>query len=267
MPGVPVAAMARRLLPVLRPLLLAMALTLVVSACAGATGSDDTPDGEVVVFAAASLAEGFTAVGEAFRGKHPTVGVRFSFAGSDTLSRQVVEGAPADVLASADPVQMAAVEAAGSLAAPPSVFARNVLAIAVEPGNPLGISGLADLGEPGLLLALAGEEVPAGAYARSALEAAGVTVRPATREPDVRAAMSKVVLGEADAAIVYASDVAAAAGRVAGVAIPPEHNVSAAYLIARLDGAPNPRGARAFVDFVLGAEARDILAEHGFLRP
>jgi molybdate transport system substrate-binding protein len=232
-----------------------------------AGGADETGSGQLLVSAAASLTDAFGALGEAFEDEHPEVEVVLNLAGSQTLANQIVEGAPADVFASADPTQMDAVADAGHLADDPEVFTTNRLAIAVEPGNPRGIDGLADLDDPSLLLVLPDEAVPAGGYAREALDAAGVEVAPASLEQDVRAALSKVELGEADAAIVYASDLDSATDRVTGVEVPADENVVASYPIARLDGASDPPAADAFVAFVLADPGQAILADHGFTAP
>ncbi len=244
-------------------------LALLLAACGGGASDgagtpDPAPRGEVVVFAAASLTEAFEQIGERFTQANPGLTVTYNFAGSQQLAGQIVEGAPADVFASANQRQMDVVGEAGLIAGESRPFASNLLAIAVEPGNPLGIGGLADLATPDLVLVLAAEEVPAGRYAQEALDAAGVEVSPASREPDVRAVLSRVALGEADAGIVYASDVAAAGGEVEGVPIPADDNVRATYPVAALADAPNPEGARAFADFVRSADAQGILADHGF---
>jgi molybdate transport system substrate-binding protein len=252
-----------------------VALGALLAACAADVGEsqaatadgDGELSGELVVFAAASLTDAFSELAEAFTAEHPDVRVVFNFAGSQVLASQIAEGAPADVFASADVVQMDVVADAASTTAEPVVFTSNLLEIAVEPGNPHGVSALADLEAPDLIVVLPAEAVPAGRYAREALDAAGVALTPASLEQDVRAALAKVELGEADAALVYASDVAAADGRVDGVAIPAEHNVPASYPIAALADASNPRAAAAFVDFVLGAQGQDILAAYGFTSP
>lgn len=223
--------------------------------------------GEVTIFAAASLTNAFKALGEAFTAAHPGVEVTFNFAGSQTLATQITQGAPADVFASANPEQMAVVEQAGAVRGQPRVFARNEMAIAVEPGNPLGIDGLAGLAHRERIVVLAAPQVPAGAYARQVLANAGVDVAPDSLEQDVREAMSKVALGEADAAIVYTSDIVAADGDVGRVAIPEEVNVAATYPLAQLTAGPNPRAAAAFVDFATSQRAREILADHGFAAP
>lgn len=232
---------------------------VLLAGCGGAS-----TEGEVVVFAAASLTDAFDDIGDAFTAANPGVTVTYNFAGSQTLATQINEGAPADVFASANQTQMDAVADGGGLAAEAQPFTANVLEIAVEPGNPLGIETLADLARPDVTLVLAAAEVPAGQYAREALANAGVTVEPASLEQDVRAVLSRVSLGEADAGIVYASDVASAGDEVEGVPIPDGQNVPATYPIATLAEAPNPEAADAFVAFVLSEEGRAILADHGF---
>lgn len=250
--------------------LIAAVSAAVSAAACGSTGADDDASGDVsgelIVFAAASLTDAFDALSDAFVGANPEVEVVFNHAGSQTLASQIDEGAPSDVFASANDTQMDAVAAAGNLAGEPETFTANLLAIAVEPGNPLGISGLEDLADPGLVLVLPAEEVPAGQYAREALDAAGIEVAPASLEQDVRAARSKVELGEADASIVYASDIVAS-DAVAGIDIPIEHNVPASYPIAVLADAPNPTAAEAFVAFVLSEDGQQILASYGFTAP
>lgn len=236
------------------------------SAAPAAPAARDTPS-ELVVFAAASLSEAFEAIGTEFAATVGGVPVTLNLAGSQTLAAQLREGAPADVFAAADDVQMDVVAAAGLLAGDPQPFAANRLAIAVEPGNPQGVTGLADLARDDLIVVLPAPEVPAGRYARAALDATGVAVAPASLEPDVRAALSKVALGEADATIVYASDLVAAAGRIDGVAIPDATNVAATYPIAVLADAPAPDVAARFVAFVRSERGRALLVEHGFDAP
>lgn len=261
----------------MRPGTLALAVcVLALAACASGGGSlagdDQPPDGddpseEVTVFAAAAFADAFEVLAERFAETRGDVEVALHFAGSQRLAAQILEGAPADVLASADASQMDRVAAAGLLDGEPETLARNSMAIATEPGNPLGIEGLEDLADPGVVLVLPAEEVPAGAYAREALRAAGVEVSPASLESDVRGALSKVELGEADAAIVYASDIAAGGQRVEGVEVAPEHDVDAVHPIAVTAEASDPDAARAFVAFALGEQGQGILAEHGFVAP
>ena len=228
---------------------------LLVCAAASAPAAEET----AIVFAAASLTETFNAIAAA----HPA---RFSFGASSALATQLEQGAPADAIATADEVTMKKLVDAGLVDAP-QVFAKNRLEIAVEPNNPEGVQGLADLAKAGLKVVLAGEQVPVGRYARQALGAANVTVVPVSLEPDVKAVLTKVQLGEADAGIVYATDVRAAKGKVTGVAIPEAQNVVAMYPIAVSKRAANPAAAKAFVAFVLSAEGRAILERFGFAAP
>ncbi|MDP8957819.1 MAG: molybdate ABC transporter substrate-binding protein [Actinomycetota bacterium] len=243
-----------------------LASLLLVAACGGNAAGGE-PQREVVVLAAASLTEAFQELGSAFEAESGGARVTFSFAGSQQLAGQIVQGAPVDVFASADPRQMEVAVEARRISGPPAVFARNVLAIAVEPGNPLGIQGLADLARPGVVVVLAAEQVPVGSYTRRTLEQAGVAVAPASLENDVRAVLAKVALGEADAGIVYASDIVAAEGDVEGIRIPDEDNVAAEYRIARMADAPQPGGAEAFIAWVLSEQGRAVLARHGFEPP
>lgn len=226
---------------------------------------DGLVEGEIVVQAAASLTDAFADVAEAFSADHPDATVVYNFAGSQALATQIVEGAPADVFASANFTQMDVVAENGLVVDEPEVFVNNQLAVAVEAGNPFGISSLADLADPDLVLVLAAPDVPAGSFAAEALEGAGVEVTPASLEVDVRSVLSKVELGEADAGIVYTSDLVTASDAVEGVVIPEAENVVAAYPIAALDEGPNPEGAAAFIDFVLSAEGQAILGECGFV--
>lgn len=253
----------------IRGRLAVLALAVVAVACTSPTDDDAASgevSGELVVFAAASLTDAFDELGDAFVAEHPDVEVVFNHAGSQTLASQINEGAPADVFAAANTTQMDVVADAGNLAGDPAVFTANVLAIAVEPGNPLGITGLDDLTDPDLVLVLPAEEVPAGRYAREALDAAGIEVSPSSLERDVRAALSKVELGEADASIVYASDIVAS-DAAEGIDIPPALNVAASYPIATLTDAPNPVAAEAFVAFVLGEAGQAIMTASGFASP
>lgn len=239
-------------------------LTAVLHApAAGADAGSRT----LIVFAAASLTEPFKAIGAAFRPTRPEVTVQFNFAGSSTLAQQVGEGAPADVFAAADEANMQKLADAGELAGAMRVFATNRLAIVVQAGNPKQLAVLGDLGRGELTLALAAPAVPAGKYAAEVFAKAGLAVPPASQEPDVKAVVMKVALGEADAGIVYVTDARAAAGRVDAVAIADRYNVVARYPIAALRHAADPEDARAFIDFVLGAAGRQTLAGYGFMAP
>ena len=219
---------------------------------------------EVFVYAATSLAGAFEELAVDFEAAHPGVDVVVSVAGSQRLAAQILEGAPADVFASADTTQMDRVVAAGEAAGAPQVFARNRLAIAVEPGNPHGVAGPADLARDDLTVVLAGEEVPVGAYTREFLDRAGVEVDPASLELDVRAVLSRVSLGEADAGVVYASDLTDRED-VATVDIPDQVNASATYPIVVLEDA-DPL-ARDFVALLLSDEGAAALDAAGFAAP
>ena len=223
--------------------------------------------GNVVVLAAASLTGSFTAVKTAFEAAHPGTSVTLSFGASSTLATQVVQGAPADVFASADQANMAKVTGPGLAAGAPVVFATNRLAIIVAKGNPKGVTALADLARPGLAVVLAGPDVPAGKYARQALDAAKVTITPKSLEADVKAVVSKVTLGEADAGIVYTTDVQAAVAKADGVAIPDAVNVLASYPVTVLKDAGNATAAQAFVAFLTSDAGRTILTAAGFGTP
>ena len=200
---------------------MAMATMLAAGACgAGRTTS-------VTVFAAASLTEPFSDLQARLKTSNPGLALTFSFAGSGALVTQVQQGAPADVIATADPASMNKLRVAG-LVDPPTSFATNRLEILVEPGNPKDIRGLQDLSRNDIKLVVADENVPAGRYSAQALQAAGVTVRPVSKEADGKAAVAKVTAGEADATIVYVTDVRAAGSKGQGVTIPEGVNVVSA---------------------------------------
>ena len=234
------------------------------SACGAETPSTGaaTPR-TVTVFAAASLTRAFEALGRPFHQANPAYRVRFDFAGSPTLVTQLTQGARADALATADSVNMAAAVTAG-VAGTPHIFARNVLEIAVATGNPNHLTGLADLGRAGLTVVLAAPNVPAGRYAEQALAKAGVRVHPSSLETDVEGVLTAVETGQADAGIVYATDVAGAAGKVAGVRIPAADNVVATYPVAQVKGAPDAAGASAFIAYLLSAARQEVLQRFGF---
>lgn len=234
------------------------------SALAPGARAEDAAAPHIVVFAAASLSESFTALGKAFESAHPGAKVEQSFAGSPALVAQIEAGAPADVIATADTANMDRLEKAGLLDGKPAPFAGNRLEIAVEHGNPKGVRRLADLAREDLVVILAAEAVPAGRYAREALRKAGVTVEPRSLEENVKAVVNKIALGEADAGIVYATDVQSAGERITGVPIPEEENVLATYPIALVKRAEPRALASAFQAFVVSGEGRAILASFGF---
>jgi molybdate transport system substrate-binding protein len=223
--------------------------------------------GAVTVFAAASLTAAFGDIGDAFMAEHPQVAVTTSFAASSDLVAQIGEGAPADVFASADLSNMAKLTGAGDNATDPVVFATNTMEIITAAGNPKGIDGVADLVDDDLIVVTCAPEVPCGKYAAQVFDRAGVLVTAKSLEQNVKAVATKVILGEADAGIVYRTDVTAAGDSAAGVVIPADINVAAEYPIAITENASNVDAAQAFVDVVLGDQGQSILASYGFLAP
>ncbi|WP_314102907.1 molybdate ABC transporter substrate-binding protein [uncultured Frigoribacterium sp.] len=261
-----------------RPLVLAAgaAALLVLSACSSGGAADDptasgTPvaspaaaTGEITVLAAASLTETFDALAADFEAANPGSTVTISYGGSSALAQQIVAGSPVDDFFSASAATMQIVTDAGLAEGEPATFARNALEIAVPAGNPGDVTSLADLSSPDVEVALCAAEVPCGALAATVLEAEGVGVTPATLEPDVKSALTKVELGEVDAALVYETDVAAAGDSVEGIEVGDASTPTTSYLAARLADAPNPGLAEAFLAFVLSSTGQDALADAGF---
>ncbi|MER7896518.1 molybdate ABC transporter substrate-binding protein [Streptomyces sp. NPDC096046] len=249
------------------------AALLALSACASGSDPSAGPSGpggvsgEVTVFAAASLKESFTTLGERFEKEHPGTKVTFSFGGSDSLAASITGGAPADVFASASPRTMKIVTDAEDASGPPETFVRNRLEIATLPGNPHRIASLEDLTRGGLKVVLCDEAVPCGAAAQQALDARGLTLTPVSYEQDVKAALTKVELKEADAAVVYQTDVRAAGDTVEGVQFPESADAVNDYPIALLKDARNAGTAEAFIALVRSAEGQDVLGAAGFLKP
>ena len=242
--------------------------TFVLGLLTGCGSDSSNADGSMItVFAASSLTDAFTEIGEAFGEANPGVDVTFSFAASSDLVTQISEGAPADVFASADLTHMTKLTDAGGTSGAPEVFATNVAAIMVAPGNPLSIEGVADLAEPDLIVVTCAPEVPCGAYAAEIFSNAGVTVTPDSFEENVKGVVTKVTLGEADAGIVYATDVIAAGDEAAGVEIPADANVVAEYPIAVTSQTADVEGAQSFVDFVISEAGQSILSTYGFSAP
>jgi molybdate transport system substrate-binding protein len=247
----------------------ALAAALMAGACgSGGAASAIKPrpalSGSLTVFAAASLTEAFNQEKATLARSAPALILTYSFAGSQTLAQQIIQGARADLFASADDRTMQRLVDA-KLVEAPRVFARNQLEIVVAPGNPRHVSGLRDLARPDLVVVLEDPTVPAGSYSQQALAKAEVRVRPRSLELDVKSALSKVTSGEADAAIVYASDVQAAGSKASGVAIPAGQNVVATYPIAVVRTSSNHAGAAAFVQEVLSGSGQAALEAHGFL--
>ncbi len=249
-----------------RALGILLSATVALSSCAGAR-AENAAAAPIRVFAAASLAESFGALASAFELAHPGARVEPNFAGSPALVAQIESGAPADVVATADLASLSRLAQAGRLASEPVIFARNRLEIVVERGNPKGIHGLTDLARADLLVVLAAESVPAGRYARQVLSRANVRADPRSLEANVKSVVNKVALGEADAGIVYVTDVRAAGERVTGVPIPEAENEVVSYPIALVERREASPAAAAFQAFVLSAEGRAILSRFGFLGP
>lgn len=222
--------------------------------------------GELTIFAAASLTASFTELAKNFATDNPGVDVKpISFDGSSTLATQINEGAPVDVFASADEANMEKVTDA--IDGDSTLFVSNVLQIAVQPGNPKAITGLADLAKAGVETVLCAPQVPCGTASHKLLDFDGVTVKPASEEQNVKAVLTKVKLGEADAGLVYKTDITAAAGDVDGVDIAGADRAVNFYPIATLAASKYPEVAHAFVDYVLSAAGQAILAKYGFGTP
>jgi molybdate transport system substrate-binding protein len=249
-----------------RVALLAACVALVAAACSDRqTASVQDPDADITVFAASSLTGAFVEIVSAYEAEYPSTKVMLNFGASSELVTQINNGAPVDVYASADTSSMGGIET--GTVGEPVVFATNRLQIIVQADNPKGIATLADLAKPDVLYVTASPDVPIGKYAQQALDAAGVTVTPRSLEANVKGIVSKVSLGEADAGIVYVTDVLAAGSRVAGIDIPTAVNVVAKYPIAIVAATRSTDSATRFVAFVRSATGRRILAEHGFGSP
>jgi molybdate transport system substrate-binding protein len=254
-------------------IILALCLVLLIAP----TGAQDPAPTELVVFAAASLNDAFTAIGAAFEAQNPSVRVLFSFAGSSDLATQLGQGAPTDVFASANLRQMSVARATGRIGGTPQAFVLNRLAIVTPSDNPAEVQGLADLADDGLVLVLAAPEVPIRGYtdtvlARFAADPAygqayldAVAANVVSEESNVRVVAAKIALGEADAGVVYRSDITPdLAPQVQVIELPSGLNVTAIYPIAITDDTAHPELARLFIDFVRSAEGQDILARWGF---
>jgi molybdate transport system substrate-binding protein len=231
-----------------------------------APAEEPAVEGDITVFAAASLTDAFTELGTTFESENPDAPVEFNFGASSALREQILAGAPADVFASANPSNMDQVVESGA-ASDPQDFVTNLLEIAVPVGNEAGVIGLDDFANADLLIGLCAEEVPCGEFGRQALTNAGVTPSIDTNEPDVRSLLTKIEAGDLDAGIVYVTDVMAAGDTVEGVEIPADDNVVATYPIAALTDGANPDTADAFVEFVLSHEGQEILQSYGFVSP
>jgi molybdate transport system substrate-binding protein len=246
-------------------------LVLLLAGCGGgsqpaalAPSAVPAESGTVTVLAAASLTETFTALEQRFEADHPGVDVRLNVAGSSDLAQQVVNGAPADVFAAASDATMKTVTDAGLAAGTPTTFATNVLQIATAPGNPKGIATFADVAKPDLKVVVCAPQVPCGAAAERIEKATGVTLSPVSEEADVKSTLGKVTSGDADAGLVYVTDVAAAKGTVQGVSFPEAGQATTNYPITVLKDAPQAELAQQFVDLVTGDAGRQALGAAGF---
>ncbi|WP_225827906.1 molybdate ABC transporter substrate-binding protein [Streptomyces naphthomycinicus] len=256
------------------------AALMALSACSSSSDPKDTSgssdksssgspklSGTVTVFAAASLKESFTTLGKEFEQAHPGTKVSFNFGGSDTLAASITSGAPADVFAAASPKTMKIVTDRQDAVGTPATFVRNQLEIATLPGNPGKVASLKDLTKSGLKVVLCDKTVPCGAAAQKALDAASLKLTPVSYEEDVKSALNKVVLKEADAAVVYKTDVKAAGGKVEGVEFPESAQAVNDYPIALLKNSGSTAAAKAFIELVRSAEGQKVLSGAGFLKP
>ena len=278
MTNLPHRALSRRALA----LPVGLALLLTTAACgSGSSTDDESPqgggsssnspsadqlNGTVTVFAAASLKKTFTRIGADFEKAHPGTTVTFSFAGSSDLLAQIQQGAPADVFASADTRNMDKVTAESLTAAAPVVFASNTLEIAVPPGNPAEVASLADLGRSGVKVVLCAPAVPCGAAAAKVEQAAGVDIKPVSEDQSVTDVLGKVRAGEADAGLVYVTDVKGAGDSVQGISFPQSSAAVNSYPIASLKSSRNQAVADAFVAAVTSSAGQQVLAAAGFAK-
>ena len=241
--------------------LVAVLLALAATACGS---SDDGGKQTLTVFAAASLTQSFGDIAQQFAAAHEGVRVRFSFGGSADLAEQIEAGAPADVFASADTRNM---DKLGATAVDPRDFASNTLEIAVPPGNPARITDLQDLAKPDVKLVTCAPEVPCGSAAQTVAHEAGLTLEPVSQEQSVTDVLGKVSTGEADAGLVYVTDVKAAGGKVEGITFPESSTAVNTYPLSVLEDSKHRRLAQEFVDFVLSPRGQKVLADDGFAKP
>lgn len=286
-PGVPGPGAPRARLPRRRHGRLSLTVSLAAAAALGACGSGGTAggtadassttrqttgstsstaalSGTVTVLAAASLTESFTAVAKTFEQANPAVTVRLSFGSSSTLAQQIAQGADADLFASAGEKALQLLPEKDRAPEATRTLATNSLAIATPPSNPGKVTGLTSLANPNVDVVLCAATVPCGSAADTVLGKAGVTAHVVSREIDVKATLAKVSLGEADAAIVYVSDVTSAGAKVHGVQIPAAQNTTLKYPLVLLTSTP---AAKAFADALSGAEGRRALTAAGFAAP
>ncbi len=254
-------------LTTLAALAMTAALGLDVSHAAASPASSAAPKGSITVSAAASLTDVFPVIATAFMKRYPGTSVKFNFAGSSTLVQQVIAGAPVDVLATASEPTMSTAVKAGFVGRP-LLFAKNSMSIAMPAGNPAKVSALSSLNREGLLVAVCAVSVPCGTAARDLLAKISSSVRPVTLELDVRAVLAKIIAGEVDAGIVYATDVKSVGSKISSIAIPSELNVTTTYPITTVNESGNSTAAQAFVDYVrFTTSAQGILRAYGFAKP
>ena len=247
------------------------ALTLLAGCSQGSattTGTpQDPPERTLTVLAAASLQRSFERIGSDFEGDHPGVTVRFGFGGSSGLVAQLADGAPADVLATANEPTMATAVAEGLVSGEPTPFASNRLQIVVPKDNPAGIRSLGDLADPGAKVVLCAPAVPCGAASVAVEQAAGIDIRPVSEEQSVTDVLGKVRSGEADAGLVYVTDVKGAGGKVKGIPFDESGKAVNTYPIATVGSSRNKERAAAFIAMVTGADGQKTLSAAGFGAP
>jgi len=259
-------------------LLAAGALAAGIAGCAGNGNPAGSPagsnasaaptlSGTLTVYAAASLKKTFTGLATRFEASHPGTKVTLNFAGSSDLATQISQGAPADVFASADTKNMAKLSDASLLDGEPTNFATNVLEIAVPPANPASVWSLADLAKPGVKVVVCAPQVPCGAATEKVEKASGTTLKPVSEEASVTDVLGKVTSGEADAGLVYVTDVKTAGSKVKGITFPEASQAVNTYPIATVGPSKNKELARAFIELVIGSEGRKVLADAGFGAP
>ncbi|NYD78073.1 molybdate ABC transporter substrate-binding protein [Arthrobacter cupressi] len=230
-------------------------------------GGGSTGSGTVTVYAAASLKKTFTELAAKFEAAHPGTKVTLNFAGSSDLVTQITQGAPADVFASADSKNMTKLSDASLVDGDPVDFATNVLEIAVPPANPASISSFADLAKPGVKVVVCAPQVPCGAATEKVEKASGITLKPVSEESSVADVLGKVTSGEADAGLVYVTDVKTAGDKVKGITFPESGQAANTYPIATVENSKNKELAKAFIELVTGSEGRKVLGDAGFGAP
>ena len=245
------------------------AALVVLTACGSSedAATTSTARSTLTVFAAASLKATFTQLGASFEASHPGVTVTFNFAGSSDLVTQIQQGAPADVFASADTKNMDKATADSLISGAPVPFASNTLEIAVPPGNPAKVATLKDIINPAVKLVICAPEVPCGTAAEKVEAAAGLAFTPVSEESSVTDVLNKVATGQADAGLVYVTDVKGAAGKVEGVRFAESSAAVNTYPIGALAGTKNASLAKDFIALVTGAEGQKVLADAGFAKP